>query len=149
MPVLEVRNPAAKEIVHVPRDRLRPQQEPAPVGDLPNPVTGMPHGLVRRPAGKERHLRFAPVAPRAHQPVMEAQEVQAFTTDLQVHDAGLGRFRLQTEPGQQTGQARERPFGLVLRPAHDDQVVGEPHQSPVAFIPCPVEPVQVDVAEQR
>ena len=80
---------------------------------------------------------------------MKTQEVKPRAPGLQVHEAGLGRLRLQSEISQQGRQALQRPLGLAAGPAHHDQVVGEPHQHPVALVPCPVEPVQVDVAHQR
>jgi hypothetical protein len=58
-------------------------------------------------------MRRGPGAsPGAHQPVMEAEEVQPLASHGQVHDPGLGRFRLQAEIGQQASQPRQRGFGL-------------------------------------
>src|SRR6266481_5724288 len=78
---------------------------------------------------------------------MEAEEIKAPASHLQVHYPGLGRLRLQAETGQQASQALQRPFGLAAGPAHDGRIVGITHQDPVLLVPCPVEPVQVDVAE--
>ena len=77
---------------------------------------------------------------------MEAEEVKTLAFLLQVHDAGLGRLRLQAEPGQQACQPRQRGLGLAAGPAHHHQVVREPDQHAVAVVPSPVQPVQVDVA---
>jgi len=91
---------AAQEPVQILHDPLCRQQQPGPAGEFPDPVTGMLHGLIRRPAGKERHGPF-PVQPRrAHQPVVKPQEVQALTLDSQVHYPGLGLLGLQPELGQ-------------------------------------------------
>ena len=79
--------------------------------------------------------------------MVEAEEIEALAAFLQVHDAGLGRLRLQAEPGQQGCQPLQRGLGLAAGPAHHDQVIGEPHQHPVAVVPRPVQPVQVDVAQ--
>ncbi len=146
MAVLEVGRPAAQEPVQVLRDQLRPQPQPAPPGQLPDAVTGMLHGPVRGPAGQERHPRFPVQPPRAHQPVVKAEEIETLASLLQMDDAGLGRLRLQAEPGQQDGQPLQRGLGLAAGPAHHDQVISEPDQHPIAVVPCPVQPVQVDVA---
>jgi hypothetical protein len=79
--------------------------------------------------------------------VVKAQEIKSSTTEFQVHYSGLGLFRLQAEVGQQTGQTRKRPFGLVAGPAHDGRVVGVPDQDPIRLVPCPIQSVQVNVAE--
>ena len=144
--VPEVPGPAAQEHVHVLRDRLRRQQQPAAAGQFPDPVAGVLHRLVRGPSGKERHPRFPVQPPRAHQPVVEAEEIKALASLLQVHDAGLGRLRLQAEPGQQDCQPLQRGLGLTAGPAHHDQVIGIAGQHPVALVPRPVQPVQVEVA---
>ena len=78
------------------------------------------------------------------------QEVQPGATLDQMHDAGLGRLRFQPEVGQQHRQPRQRGLGLLPCFAHDDRVVGVPDQHPMpALIPCPIDPVQVDVRQQR
>jgi hypothetical protein len=41
-----------------------------------------------------------------------------------VHDADLGRLRLQAETGQQARQALQRLLGLAAGPAQDDQIIG-------------------------
>jgi len=67
-----------------------------------------------------------------------------------LHDPGLGRLRFQTEVGQQDFQLRKRSLGLPFRGAHHHHVIGEPHQDPVLTrIPCPIDPVQIDVRQQR
>ena len=75
---------------------------------IPDPVTGMLHGLVCRPAGQEGHGPFPVQSRRAHQPVMEAQEVQALTADL----AGA---RFGSWPA--SVPARARPAGWSAAPA--------------------------------
>jgi hypothetical protein len=68
----------------------------------------------------------------------------------QVHDAGLGRLGLQPQARQQSGEPRKRGLGLLPGVAHDDRVVRITDQHTVlARLPCPVQPVQVDVTEQR
>ncbi|MGH8905712.1 MAG: hypothetical protein ACRD0K_04175 [Egibacteraceae bacterium] len=42
----------------------------------------------------------------------EAEEIQPLTTLLQAHDAGLGRFGLQPEIGQQPRQRRQSLLGV-------------------------------------
>ncbi len=68
---------------------------------------------------------------------MKAEEVKPLASHLQVHDAGLGRLRLQAETGQQARQARQRLLGLAAGPAHHDQESrrGESHPPPLAE-PC-------------
>jgi hypothetical protein len=66
----------------------------------------MLHGLVRGPAGQERYW-FLPVQPpRAHHPVVKAEEIKTPASFLQMDDPGLGRLRLQAESGQQVRQPR-------------------------------------------
>ena len=86
----------------------------------------------------------------ADQPVVKTEEIKSPATHSQPHDPGLGRFRFQTEIGQQAPQLPEGSFGLRARRAHHQHVVGVTHQhSVLALIPCPVQPVQVDVSQQR
>ncbi|MEY9834793.1 hypothetical protein ABH941_000004 [Streptacidiphilus sp. EB103A] len=81
--------------------------------------------------------------------MLESEEHEALVSHLQVHDPRLGLLRLQAELGQQFPKPRQRGFGLRPGLAHHHQVVGETHQYAVLpFHPCPVEPVQVDVAER-
>jgi hypothetical protein len=86
----------------------------------------------------------------AHVAVMEAEEVEALASFPQLHDPRLGLFRLKPELGQKRPEHAERAPGFGLRPAHHHEIVGvaDEHTVPTC-LPCPVEPVQVDVAEQR
>jgi len=77
---------------------------------------------------------------------MEAEEVETLASLFQVHDPGLGRLRLQAQVSQQGSQPLQRGLGLAAGPAHHDQVISEPDQHPITVIPCPVQPVQVDIA---
>jgi xylan 1,4-beta-xylosidase len=45
--------------------------------------------------------------------MMEAQEIQPLTTDVQVHDPGLGHLQLQPELSQQRPQPLQGGFGLL------------------------------------
>jgi hypothetical protein len=82
--------------------------------------------------------------------MVKAEEVETLLALGKVHDAGLGRLGLQPKFGQQSGQPRERGLGLLPRPAHHHRIIGIAHQHAVlACRPCPVQPVQVHVAEQR
>jgi len=62
--------------------------------------------------------------------MVKAEEIKTLASFVQMDDAGLGRFRLQAEPGQQAGQPRQRGLGLAAGPAHHDQIVSEPGQHP-------------------
>lgn len=82
--------------------------------------------------------------------MVKAEEVETLAPLGQVHDPGLGRFRFQTEGGQQCRESRERGFGLLPGRAHHHEIVSEPDQPPIhPVVPRPVEPMQVDVAQQR
>ncbi len=97
-----------------------------------------------RPSQPVRHC------PPAHQTVVKAQEIQPLTVLHQMHDPGLRRLRFQPEVGQQDRQPRKRSLGLLPGIAHDNRVVGVSDQHTVpTFIPCPIDPVQVDVRQQR
>ena len=82
--------------------------------------------------------------------MVKAEEIEPLAPFGQVHDAGLGRLGLQPQLGQQHRQPRQRGLGLLPACAHHDHVVGEAHQNAVLPTrPCPVQPVQVDVGQQR
>ena len=88
--------------------------------------------------------------PPAYQPVVKPEEVKPGVPFGQLHDAGLGRLGLQPEPGQQDRQPRERGLRLFPGVAHDHRVVDVADQHAVlARLPCPVQPMQVGVTEQR
>jgi hypothetical protein len=72
----EVRGPAADEPVDAPDDRFDRQQQPRPVGEFPDPVEGVLHGLVRGPTGQEYDAlaRATPIA--ADQPMMKPEEIK-------------------------------------------------------------------------
>ena len=81
--------------------------------------------------------------------MVEAEEVHSLTPNRQLDDPSLGRLRLQTEVGQQSGQPRQRGLRLPLRPAHHQRIIGIADQRAICATPRPVESVQVHVAEQR
>ena len=86
----------------------------------------------------------------AHPPVVEAEEIDALASLLQVHDPRLGVLELKAQLGQDQPQRRERRFGLLPRSAHRQQIIRVTHQNPVpALRPLPVKPVQIDVAQAR
>jgi hypothetical protein len=70
---------------------------------MPDPVTGVPHGLVRGPASEEHDRPFSLAPRRFHHPVVEAKKVKTFPAHLQVHNAGLGQLGLQPQLCQQCG----------------------------------------------
>ena len=89
-------------------------------------------------------------SPPAHQPMVEAEEVEPLAPFDQVHDAGLGRLGLQPKLGQQVTQPPKGGFGLLPGGAQHQRVVGVADQhAMLTRLPCPVQPVQVDVGEQR
>ena len=110
----------------------------------------MLHCRSRGPAGEEEHVPL-PGRLRAHPAVVETEEIQPLATTLaQVHDPRLGRLRLQAEVGQQRRERPEGALGLLPGPTQHHQVIAVADQHAVpARIPFPVQPVQVDVAEQR
>ncbi len=82
--------------------------------------------------------------------MVEAEEVETLAAFGQLNDPGLRRLRLQAEVGQQGGDPRERGLGLLPGFTHHYEIVDVADQRPVpAVVPCPVEPVQVDVSHQR
>jgi hypothetical protein len=82
--------------------------------------------------------------------MVEAEEVEAFLAFGQVHDAGLGRLGLQPKLGQQVTQPPKGGLGLLPGGAQPQHIVGVADQhAMLAHLPCPVQPVQVDVGEQR
>src|SRR3954447_24647684 len=81
--VPEVRGPAAEEPVDVPHDPLDRQQQPPSSGQFPDPITSVLHCLARRPTSQEHDTLTGPAPTlRAHQPVMKAQEVKPWLSDL-------------------------------------------------------------------
>ncbi len=88
--------------------------------------------------------------PPAHQPVMKPEEVKPRAPLGQVHDTGLGRLGLQPESGQQGRELRKRSLCLFPGAAHHHHVVGIADQFAMLLgPPCPVQPVQVGITEQR
>ena len=82
--------------------------------------------------------------------MVKAEEIRPLLRPPPMHDAGLGLFRLQAKVGQQRPQPRQGGLGLLPGLAHHQQIVGEANEhSVLADVPCPVEPMQVDVAKQR
>ena len=63
--------------------------------------------------------------------MMETEEIQTLPAHPQLHDPGLGRFRLQTESGQHGSRLQQRSLGLPAGTAHHDQIVGEADQHTV------------------
>jgi hypothetical protein len=76
----------------------------------------------------ELHERI--YAPHTHQPVVEPEELNPATTDLEVHDPRLGLLGLQAKVGQQHPQPRQRGLGLLPGGAQHQRVVGVAHQHP-------------------
>src|SRR6476646_4327259 len=84
----------------------------------------------------------------AHPSMMEAEEVNALASLLQVHDPGLGVLELEPKLAKDLPQRRERRLALRPRLAHRQQIIREPDKNPVpALRPLPVKPMQVDVAQ--
>ena len=82
--------------------------------------------------------------------MVKPEEIKPRFSHRQPDDAGLRRFGFQTQLGQQDSQLRERSLGLFPGGAHHHHVIGEPDQHPMpANVPCPIDPVQVDVSQQR
>ena len=78
------------------------------------------------------------------------EEIKPRSSHRQVHDAGLRRFGFQPQLGQQDSQLRQGSLGLFPGGAHHRRVIGEPDQHPMsANVPCPIDPVQVNVRHQR
>jgi hypothetical protein len=81
---------------------------------------------------------------------MKAKEVQPFASFREVNDPGLHRLGRKAQPGEDRRQRIQRADNLPAVLAHHDEIVGVAHQDPVArVLPSPVEPVQVDVGQQR
>src|SRR6266545_2631546 len=86
----------------------------------------------------------------AYPAVMETEEVETLASLPQMHDPRLRLLQREAEFGQDASQRHEGAFGLPFAPAQHHQIVGVTHQyAAPARLPDPVEPVQVDVAEQR
>ena len=83
-----------------------------------------------------------PSAAGAYPAVMEAEEINALASLLQVHDPGLGVLELEPKLTQDLPQRRKRRFGLRPRLAHRQQIIREPDKNPVpAICPLPVKPM--------
>ena len=83
----------------------------------------------------------------ADQPMVKPEEIKPRASHRQVHDAGLRRLGFQTQLGQQDRQLRQRSLGLFPGRAHHHHVIGETDQHPMlANVPCPIDPVQVNVS---
>ena len=81
--------------------------------------------------------------------MMEPQEIQALTTQFQMHDPRRGLLPFQPEFGQQFPLPHQRGFGLLTSPTHHDGVVGETDQHPMlTHIPHPIDPMQEHVAHR-
>ena len=84
----------------------------------------------------------------AHVAMMEAEEIQPLASFSQMHDPRLGLLQLQAQLRQDRRERLEGVLGFPLGLAHHQQIVRVAHQHPgAAPIPLPVEPVQVDVAQ--
>ena len=56
----------------------------------------------------------------------------------------------RTELAEQVAQQGQSPLRFLPAPAEHHEVVGVTHQhTPALRLPCPVQPVQVDVGKQR
>jgi hypothetical protein len=88
----------AQEPVQFLHDPFLGQQQPLPVGDLPDPVAGVLGRLARGPAGKETDPAGLDRAPGTHPPVMEAEKIKTLGVLVlgQVHDPGLGLLKWVT-----------------------------------------------------
>ncbi len=112
-------------------------------------VAGALRRLARRPTREEGEVPRAGGA-TAHAAVLEAEEVKALASFAQVHDPRLGLLGSQPKRSQDDPQRVERVTSIVLAVAHHDEIVGVADQRAApASPPGPVEPVQVDVGEQR
>ena len=79
---------------------------------------------------------------------MEAEEVKPLASFSQVHDPRLGVLQFQAELRQDRRERRERVLGFLFGLAHHQQIVRVANQhAGAAPCPLPVEPVQVDVAQ--
>ena len=128
--VPEEGGPAAQEPVQVLYDPLRRTAAAGTGGYFPDPVAGMLHRLVRRPAGKEWtrlsrwSLSSAPggggsrESPRPH-PLPPDARSGSSPPSAPARDRPAGPQPLQ------------RPLGLLTGPAHHDRVVGITHQNPI------------------
>jgi len=127
VPVAEVPAPAAQELIKLLHDPFVGQQQPFPVSDLTDPVTGMLCRLARWPAGKETDPAWLDLALSAYPPVVKSEEIKSLGVLAlgQVHDPGLGLLQLQAQPGQHQPQPLERGLGLLPGKAHHDQVSGQ------------------------
>ena len=56
-------------------------------------------------------------------PVMEAEEINALASLLQVNDPGLGVLELKAQFSQDQPQRRKCRFGLLPRQAHHQQII--------------------------
>ena len=82
--------------------------------------------------------------------MVKPEEIKTRASHCQSDDAGLRRFGFQAQLGQQDSQLRQRSLGLFSGRAQHHHVTGEPDQHPMlANVPCPIDPVQVNVSHQR
>jgi hypothetical protein len=82
--------------------------------------------------------------------MVEPEEIKAGSTLDQMHYSSLRLFRAQPQVGQQAAQPFQRGLRLCLRATHHHGVVAVPDEHPVLLgPPFPVQPVQVDVGQQR
>jgi len=111
--VPEVPDPATYEGVDLSHDDIDRHQQPGPVREFTDAVSGTLDRPAGRPAGEEQHALGPGPTTGAQQPMVKAEEVEALALLGQVHDPGLGRLRFQTEVGQQYRKPRERDLGLL------------------------------------
>ena len=150
VPVTEVRGPPAQEPIDVlTRSTSTEQQQPAPVGQLPDPVADMLHGLVRGPASEEHNALAPATTLTAHQPVMKAQEIDPSTAHLSAARSGSWPPSVPDRARPAVRVSRARAASACSRDRHiTTDVVGVTNQHPVLTdVPRPVEPVQVDVRQ--
>jgi hypothetical protein len=81
--------------------------------------------------------------------VVEAEKVQPLPAFAQLHDPGLGVLEREPELGEDRPQRIKRVLGFPASSAQHDNVVRVADQDPISTLgPPPVEPVQIDVAQQ-
>ena len=123
----------------------------AALREFPDPVPGVLHRLVRGPAGEEGRRPPTRGGPgRVHQPVVKTEEVHSLASHLAGARSGSWPLWVPTRDRPAVAEAapaRPRPAaGTCTSPARRRRNAPEPRSR---HVPCPVEPVQVDVGQQR
>ena len=80
--------------------------------------------------------------------MMEAEEIHALASFSQVHDPRLRRLELKAHLGEDRGERLKGALGFPSGRAYRQQIVCVAQKYPVSALgPLPVEPVQIDVAQ--